>query len=208
MSTPKQEFTFTQDWTGLTCTVIASGPSLTKEDCEYARMKSDRVIVVNESWRMCPDADVLYAADQEWWETRSPHRSQFRGERWSINLAKSEKLEGVILAPGTFDSRFNMEGPIATGMNSGYQSLQLAIRRGCRKIVLLGFDMGRQGQAVHWHGDHGGYLKNPSDTLLTHCAAIMKANAPLMLEKGVEVLNASRWSALDCFPVVSLEGAY
>lgn len=53
---------------------VASGPSLTVEQCELAREARRRgrcrIIVCNDNWRRIPDADLLYAGDGGWWEAR------------------------------------------------------------------------------------------------------------------------------------------
>ena len=55
------------DWRGRTVVCIASGPSLTAEDCELVRESGCPVIVTNTTFRLCPWADMLYAFDRPWW---------------------------------------------------------------------------------------------------------------------------------------------
>jgi len=47
---------------------IVTGPSLTEEDCDRARQARATVIAVNDAYRLCPNADYLYACDQAWWK--------------------------------------------------------------------------------------------------------------------------------------------
>ena len=49
-------------WAGDTCCILATGPSLTPDQAEYAKGKA-RVIAVNDAWRLAPWADILYACD-------------------------------------------------------------------------------------------------------------------------------------------------
>ena len=49
-------------WAGDTCCILATGPSLTPAQAEYAKGKA-RVIAVNDAWRLAPWADILYACD-------------------------------------------------------------------------------------------------------------------------------------------------
>ena len=46
--------------------IIASGPSLTKEDVDAVRGLN--VIVINTSYWLAPWADILYACDGHWWD--------------------------------------------------------------------------------------------------------------------------------------------
>ena len=55
------------DWSGETVVIIAGGQSASAVDLEPARSKA-KIIVINESWRLCPWADLLYACDGEWWK--------------------------------------------------------------------------------------------------------------------------------------------
>lgn len=91
------------------------------------------------------------------------------------------------------------------GGNSGYQCINLAYLWGARRIVLLGFDMQRTDGKAHWFGDHPQGLHNnsPYDKWLRNfdrLAADLKA-------EGVEVINATRKTALRCFPFASIDEA-
>ena len=67
---------------GRPCVVVASGPSLTAEDVDYCRERA-AVIVVNDNYKLAPWADVLYAADPEWWDLHQGAPS-FQGDRKSV----------------------------------------------------------------------------------------------------------------------------
>lgn len=200
-------------WAGSTVTVIASGPSLTRADADYARARVDRVIAVNESWRMCPTADVLYAADRAWWLTRQPKRDEFTGECWTqqrhwegmnpyaagLHVITSEL--GVGAAPPGAEY-------VYTGHNSGFQALSLAVVWGARRVVLLGFDM-KTAARIHWHDDYSEpQLRNARDPEIYNAFrnAFIKC-APHFAAYGVEIVNASPGSALKCFPCVSIQEA-
>jgi hypothetical protein len=88
------------------------------------------------------------------------------------------------------------------GGNSGYQAVNLAFLFGAAKIVLLGFDM--KGGS-HWHGDHPGALNRGVPTRAF--AKAFPALADDLKSEGVEVLNATRDTALECFPKIDLEDA-
>jgi hypothetical protein len=90
------------------------------------------------------------------------------------------------------------------GRNSGAGALLLSKEWGAERIIMLGYDCRySQDGTRHWHGDHPKGLGN--------CQSVGKFPsqfahmAPRM--EGVEVINASRDTALDMFPRQSLEEA-
>lgn len=92
---------------------------------------------------------------------------------------------------------------LGSGGNSGFQAVNLAAIAGAKRIVLTGFDMNRD-NGVHWHGAHEG-LNNPDAKMLRRCANLLDHAAHGLRERGVEVLNASRETALTAYCRVRLE---
>lgn len=86
---------------------------------------------------------------------------------------------------------------IHTGMNSGYQAIQLAYLWGATKIILLGYDMQKTGGKAHWHGDHPKGLGNCGN--FSKWILAMNDLAKDLKVEGVEVVNCSRQTALKCF---------
>src|SRR3546814_7286157 len=76
-------------WDGMTVACIASGPSLTAEDCESIRTAGLPAIVTNNTWQLAPWADVLYAGDYQWWK-RYGEECTFAGSRWRSEEHTSE----------------------------------------------------------------------------------------------------------------------
>ena len=154
---------------------------------------------------MAPWADVLYACDGGWWREYGPEVDEkFTGERYCF--AEYGTRYGAKQVPTTGRTGLSKEpGSITTGGNSGYQAIHLAYNFGAKKIILLGFDMAHTGGQTHWHGNHPGGLGNAG-----HCHVWINSMRPLAADlkaAGVEVLNCSRFTALDCFDRVPLEQA-
>lgn len=144
----------------------------------------------------------MYACDITWWRHHFPRiATAFAGELWTVSEAARDHYglrwiygqEGGGLSP---DPSY-----IHTGMNSGYQALGLAALFGARRIVLLGFDfcVGPGGRR-HWHGDHPKTLGNAPPNNYGRWIRAMDALAADLKRAGVEVINASRKTALKCFP--------
>jgi hypothetical protein len=195
-------------WPDSTIAIIAPGPSLTEHDASAAHAAADHVIAVGDAWRLARRADLLYHADGPWWWIHGGVPG-FRGERWTQNkrpakpqrpqphgdcvaafgprAVRSENGEGV-----SFDA-----GMIHHGGVSGFQALNLAVLFGARRILLLGFDMQRAGGKTHFFGDHPNRLRR---TLSFRRLRRPFAVAARQLDRaGIEVINATRATALTCF---------
>ena len=154
-------------WEGETVAVIASGPSLTQGDCNrlYGNV---RTIAVNDSWRLCPWADMLYAADHRWWK-RHEYIADFRGERWTQNQGPrgwpaDAESHGMTVVTSKHQGQGISLDPlhIHTGWNSGFQALNLAVLFGAAEILLLGVDLAVLDGKRHWFGRHPGPLDRES----------------------------------------------
>jgi len=193
-------------WPGGTVVCAASGPSLRR--ARLARVRGHwPVIVVNDSWRLAPWADVLYACDWRWWRKHGGvpafpglkvtlSNSLGHIEAWpEIKVLENTGVEGLERAPTG----------LRTGRNGGYQAINLAVHFGASRIVLLGYDMkpapdGR----THWFGDHEAWPTRPSifETVFRpHFTELAHELAAL----GVEVVNCTPESALDAFPKAALD---
>lgn len=152
---------------------------------------------------MAPWADVVYACDWQWWNCYHVATATFRGERWTCNDRAAEEFGLSHVEPihgGDFQYR---DGAIHAGNNSGYQSIQLAQMFGATRIILLGFDFQRTGGQNHWHGDHpAGFANGGNYKEWGRQMAILNT---FLQSVGVEVINCTRETALECFKKESLE---
>lgn len=172
---------------------IASGPSLTPEDCETVRTRQRPTLVTNTTFRLCAWADLLFGFDGMWWKTHIDEvRRVFSGRMvsmspWVPNIGV-ETLHGCGWFHGFGDS--------------GSSAIGLAIAGGASRIVMLGYDCQRTGGRNHWHGDHPKGLSNCKS--MPTWPKRFENLACFAREQGVEVVNASRETALTCFPRIEL----
>lgn len=185
---------------GGTVVCIAGGPSLTAEDVEYCRGKA-KVIAINDAYKLAPWADVLYACDKRWWDW---HRgvTSFTGLKYALQRP-ALKWPGVQVLQNTGIHGLELKpNGVRNGKNSGYQAINVAVHLGAKRIVLLGYDMQiKLGGPSHWFGDHPLGGQPPVGSFRGMFAGLVK---PLG-ELGIEVINCSRETALECFPVKALE---
>ena len=199
-------------WVGHTAVCIASGPSLTREDVDYVKGKA-KTIVINASYALAPWADVLYCADSNpfrWYWEHGPKGYEriamrdFCGLKFSLTK-RSRSWAGVqVLKHGREEGLSLDPTRLCLGMNSGYQAINLAVLLGAARILLLGYDMSvaKDGRE-YWHVQHPHTKRSPYKTFRRLFPSIVE---PLK-KSGVEVINCSRQSALECFPKMSLREA-
>jgi|WetSurMetagenome_2_1015567.scaffolds.fasta_scaffold00567_31 hypothetical protein len=185
------------DWSDKPCVLIGGGPSLTTEQVDYAVTSDCYIMVVNNGYQICPEANALYACEKIWWETYQP---KFAGQKYSLMYGG----DGVCKMNNTGIEGIETQWPgLKTGRNGGYQALNLAVHFGCKKILLLGYDMKFIDDKKHWHKDHPKPLKN------SECVKIFRKyfyDAALILdEMNIEVINCSRQSALECFSKADIQ---
>jgi hypothetical protein len=177
---------------------IASGASLKKEDVEYCRGKG-KVYAVKECWKLAPWADVLYAADDDWWDHYDGVK-EFQGERWTCNERAAQR-HGINHIPYNSDLVWGTDNVIATGGNSGFQALNLAVMQGAEKVILLGYDMGFHGNKHWWTGQ---FKRNIRPSNYDDWIKKFNKAAPLI---PVPVINCTRETALSCFERMPLHEA-
>jgi hypothetical protein len=181
---------------------IATGPSLTSHQIDYLKGKPVKTMVVNDSYQMLPDADYMYACDNRWWELHiAAVKKTFTGECWTQckKASANYKLKHI-----TGKHREGLgKDIIHYGRNSGYQAINLSYLLGAKKIILLGYDMQRTNNKSHWFGDHPGKLNTNTD-YATFVPAFTRLNEDLKKE-GIEVINCTPSSAIECFKKEKLE---
>lgn len=162
---------------------IASGPSLTAEDCELVRASGLPTIAVNNSWQLAPWCDHLYAGDLAWWDA---HIAEVPDgpKRWTCTRQASAKYS------------LNLHQRYGE-YNSGLRAIELAFDLGAERVILLGYDC-TVAQGTHWHGDHTA-SKNPD---ASRCHAWLGQHA--RLPQRDRVVNCSRHTAIKAYALGDL----
>jgi hypothetical protein len=197
------------DWRDETIACIASGPTAKKAGVELLRGRA-KVIAINESWQLCPWADMLYGCDWRWWFLHHGVQA-FKGlklaaEQEACNQFKEIK-KVTIVDVDCNELQFDRAGHIGAGGNSGFQCLNLAAQFGGSRILLVGYDM-RIDLGEHWHPRHYPPLSNPhpNDNLPRWRKAIDGAHKSFA-QVGIEVINCSPVSLLTAYPKMTIAEA-
>ncbi len=95
---------------------------------------------------------------------------------------------------------------LATGSNSGYQALNLAILAGAATVLLIGYDGHdpKPDEPTHWFGNHP--RREPA-SVYPLIRKSFKAGAAAIKAAGVRVINCSPGSAIDAFERMELTDA-
>lgn len=199
--------------------IIATGPSLTADDVAASHALNRTTYVVNDAYKLCPWADVLYACDGDWWDHHE-RATRHIPERWTCDKGAAERYRLRYIAG---EHHENARTPFVTletyrrelaetagaryvvyGGNSGFQTIGLAYWRGIRDAVLLGFDMEHEpGTKKHFFGEHPSAIDRHSP--FGEWVENFTLAAPVMAKAGLRIVNASRRTALECFPRVTIE---
>lgn len=175
-------------WNGRTAICIASGPSLTQEDCELARASGHPIITANNSWR-ATEPDVIWASDHAWWKRYSAGITS-GAERWTNNRKAAAEF-------GCHHFR------LAQGLNGGLAAIHLALWFGAARILLLGYDCQATNGALHWHGPHEG-CNNPNEMSFRMWQKQYRQTDRHIRDR---IVNCSRETALTVFARSTIEEA-
>lgn len=193
---------------GGTVLVLGSGPSLTQTDVSLTRAHVDAVIAVNDSYKLIPDATVLYAADTRWWGWHKGARTAhtvgavkypaFIG-RLRYCLGRTPFAEVQVLRRGPRQGLTLDPAKVALGMNGVYQSINVAVHLGATRVLLLGLDMHNK------HGSHFfGHHPNQSQPPYALCIQAFQTMVEPLQTAGVEIVNCTPGTAVKAFPRVPL----
>ena len=197
-----------KDWSGATVAVLASGPSMSQEVADAIRSLRTklRAIVINNTYQLYKDANILLAADHAWWGVHNG-APDFLGVKVTVDRqgavdCNMDRFHDVRYLTVTGASGFDpTPGCVRTGSNSAYQALHLAMSLGASKVLLFGLDL----HGTHWHPNHPEPLRNFSDSAyFEKLAARFTTIVPYCTQLGVTVKNCTPGSALHCFEHSSL----
>lgn len=170
--------------TAETWAILATGPSMSQAVADSVRGRC-KVAAVSDCYKLAPWADMLVSTDAAWWRAH-PEALNFAGEKFSM-APDWKPVEGVMRAETNF----------GTGTNSGLLACDIAVRKGAKRLLLCGFDMG----GSHFFGPHPVGLKNTTPERFES----FKRQFGYFRPRGVEILNVTPGSALNCYKRGSLE---
>lgn len=195
-----------QAWRDEVCIVAATGQSLSEEQARLC--EGHYVIVVNDAYKIFPNANTLYAADIKWWRHHNGCPN-FKGEKLICTYGDRKEMKireslckeyGLKFINGRKGSGFSLDPEyIHYGTNSGFQAVNVAIQRLFCPILLLGFDM----YGTHFFGEHPKPLRETKkyDRFIDYFHQAKRLNPE------INIINCTPHSRLQSFPMLGLEEA-
>lgn len=213
-------------WTGKTVVCIASGPSTTFEQLEMVKAararEAVRVIAVNDMYLVAPWADICYFADTRWygWQKQGIAKSwpwikfsaeearkafeSFSGQKVKIDHPEAISDPQVLVLKNLGCEGLSLQqNGIHTGINSGYQALNIAVLAGGNPILLVGYDMRFHGARSHSHNGHP--LTMPESSYGEYAKKFSSTQIQLN-QLGVQVWNCTPNSVITAFQRGDLAG--
>jgi hypothetical protein len=200
--------------------ICGTGPSLTPEVIESLKHTRWPLFGCNNTYQELP-LSVLLSCNPEWWEYywNDPALRDHPAEKWTWDKGTADKL-GINYIRGEWMDGFSTDpNVISYGHSSGYQLCNLALHYGVKQLILIGFDMKfpggydgirkKPGSGRHYFGEYPPDLVhwtkvNVGDqgelNGLLECYATVDCEA-----LGIEIINCSPGTALDCFGLGELE---
>jgi hypothetical protein len=179
-------------WAGRNVAVLATGPSLTKQDVVAVRDAGFITVAVNHAWTIAPWCDVIYAGDGRYW--RAHHEEIEKVAPQAKRFGKSAN------AHKKYGAKF-VKTAMKGDYNSGQMGLEYALRQSPDLIVMLGFDVSLD-DGYHFHGPHE-KTPNPAKGRMKRW---VEQFARIPEQYAVDhVINCSRKTALAMFKREALE---
>lgn len=195
-------WTVLPEWQGDTVFILGCGPSLRDLSSTDLRMvrEQKRIIAINDSYLLVPNASVLYFCDLKWWLQHQARIAEtFQGR---VIATLENQIDGVRALRNAGPLGLSSDpGAICNGSNSGYQAINLAVHLGATRIVLLGYDMQVNGDRLHWQPRTDMQVAQSFQrTLQTVMLPKFEFLREPLRKAGVEVINCTVNSALKVWP--------
>lgn len=213
-------------WDDGTCWIIGGGPSVTTQfdipvdivEKVHAKqlpvsayspfmsaLHTQHVIGVNGAFRLGDWVDFCFFGDKNWYFAHKNELMNFHGSVVGCsNFFKRGLWRGEpIKYLERHVHRFGISDDpkkVCWNLNSGSAAISLAHNLGCKRIILLGFDMSLTDGTGHWHT----FYKKKEIPFRKHLMGFeqIKQDAKRL---GVEILNASPTSKITEFKKVTVK---
>ena len=182
-------------WLDSTAYILGGAPSLLKENLSL--IHNERVIGVNDAFRLGDWVDVCWFGDVRWFDWNKEELKKFKGLVACCCPRLADKNDWVkVLSRGKPQGIEPRPDFISWNKSSGGSAINLAIHFGVRRVVLLGYDMKpNEDGKDNWHDNH----KVKNNTTLPYPRFLQ--SFPIIVRDaermGVEIINTSMDSLID-----------
>lgn len=195
--------------------VLAKNLSPSAYSPYFEPIHDKHIIGVNAAYLIGNWIDMVFFGDKGWWLANREQLAKFPGlkvschPKFDSNELATERIKylsrdkqhgkGISLNPCT----------VSWNLNSGAAAISVAANAGAKRIILLGFDMklGKDNKQ-HWHALYGSAGRkeiNPRKLPFhRHLRGFLEI-AKDAKRRGIEILNASPESKIECFRKVTVK---
>jgi len=196
-------------WAGTTVYIVGGGPSL-PVDVVKTRLPDWPVIAVNDAYALSDQFAVCFFNDAEWWNRHKDALLRWPGMKVTSNGVCRPFKDVQVMMRDTRNAWTRQPDAVGWGHNSGIGALNLAIKFGAARVVLLGFDMHKD----KWERDNWHVSTNPTRVFVKperyteFLGAFAQFKSELDddvrcgLQEPVTIVNATPGSAMTTFPIV------
>lgn len=185
---------------------MATGPSLTQQVVEYVRPFHEqghvKVFGCNDTYRNVDYLDVLYACDPHWWKKNLAALKHPCQQKWlTLDLDFARKHHLKVVYGESKSGLCKEKNKIHFGGNSGFQLINLAWHFGCRRFILVGYNMDvPKGMRQHFFGKHPQGLNQENNY-----RSFVQTYQRITPEDRKKIVNCTEPTALTCFRKTKLE---
>jgi len=226
-------------WQDGECWIIGGGPSLIQQfnipkevvdgvrdgklsmsaySPYLATIHGKHIIAINTAFKLGNWVDLVFFGDNGWFQKNREDLIDFLNLKvachahFSKNDYVEERVKYIEKDRNHAKGISPRVNKVSWNHNSGAAAISLAVHLGCKKIILVGFDMKLDDKKEqHWHNQYrpkgffnGNSEKGSVKTFNRHLQGF-----PVILKEaeklGVEIINASPDSAIECFKKMSVQ---
>lgn len=197
-------------WDDRTVYLVGGGPSLRGFD--FGRLIGRGIICgVNQAMLDLPECHAGVSIDRKFVHWNQGRLAALARGGLALYLALGLQWRDYLI-PGAAHLNSGGSEPLSLRSNSlrrttsGLAALNLAVLKQARRIVLLGFDYGAISGRDHYHDAY--HWVGPGDYQpWADWVREFDRASPLLKQRGIEVVNASPESRINCFPKMSIDAA-
>jgi len=180
-----------------------------------APIHNKHVIGINAAFLIGDWIDMVFFGDKAWWLANRERLAEFPGLKVSCHpkFGSAEFITERIkyLARDKQHVKGISSNPCAVSWNSnsGAAAISVAANAGAKRVILLGFDMKLgEDSRQHWHALYGSAERKETEPrkLPFHrhlrCFPEVAKDAK---RRGIEILNASPESVIECFRKITVK---
>ena len=146
----------------------------------------------------------MFFGDCRWWEWHKEEMQKFAGIKTTTCDRHRGKMGIKLLKRVTNEPLAKARDSLSWNKSSGAAAINLAVHLGAKRIILVGFDMQQVDGQSNYHNEH---KTNSGRNVYKRFKSRMPLLAKALQERGISVINATPGSALNAFPIMTLEEA-